>query len=72
VLDEANVALKYNLFSISECLAAIHNRVSGVSVVVTGREVHPDMIESADEIIEMKEIKHYFHSGVPARIGIEK
>ena len=72
VLDEANVALKYNLFSISDFLAAIRNRVTGVSVVVTGREAHPDMIELADEVIEMKEIKHYFHAGVPARVGIEK
>jgi len=72
VLDEANVALKYNLFSISDFLAAIRNRVTGVSVVVTGREAHPDMIELADEVIEMKEIKHYFDAGVPARVGIEK
>lgn len=72
VLDEANVALKYNLFSIGDFLAAIRNRVTGVSVVVTGREAHPDMIELADEIIEMKEIKHYFNAGVPARVGIEK
>ena len=72
VLDEANIALKYNLFSISDFLAAIRNRMSGVSVVVTGRDAHHDMIELADDVIEMKEIKHYFHAGVPARVGIEK
>lgn len=72
VLDEANVALKYNLFSITDFLAAVRNRASGVSIVVTGREAHPDMIELADEVIEMKAIKHYFQAGVPARVGIEK
>jgi len=72
VLDEANVALDYDLFSISGFLAAIRNRATGVSVVVTGRNAHPDMIELADDVIEMKEIKHYYHSGVPARVGIEK
>jgi len=72
VLDEANVALGYELFSISDFFAAIRNRATGVSVVVTGRDAHPDLIELADDVIEMKEIKHYFHAGVPARVGIEK
>jgi cob(I)alamin adenosyltransferase len=72
VLDEANVALKYNLFAINDFLAAIRSRAAGVTVVVTGRGAHPDMIELADEVIEMNEIKHYFHAGVPARVGIEK
>ena len=72
VLDEANVALKYGLFSLGDFLDAIRNRATGVSVVVTGREAHPDMIELADDAIEMNEVKHYFHAGVPARVGIEK
>jgi cob(I)alamin adenosyltransferase len=72
VLDEANVALKYDLFPISDFLAAIDNRAPCVSVVVTGREAHPDMVDLADDVIEMKEIKHYYHAGVPARVGIEK
>ena len=72
VLDEANVALNYNLFSISDFLAGIRDRVPGVSVIVTGRKAHPDLIELADKVIEMKEIKHYYHKGVPARVGIEK
>jgi cob(I)alamin adenosyltransferase len=72
VLDEANVALNYDLFSIRDFLAAIRNRASGVTVVVTGREAHPDLIELADDVIEMKEIKHYYHKGVAARVGIEK
>jgi cob(I)alamin adenosyltransferase len=72
VLDEANVALSYDLFSIDGFLAAIRNRAAGVSVVVTGRNAHPDMVALADDVIEMKEIKHYYHAGVPARVGIEK
>jgi len=72
VLDEANVALSYNLFSISDFLAGIRDREPGVSVIITGREAHPDLIALADEVIEMKESKHYYHKGVPARVGIEK
>jgi len=72
VLDEANVALKYNLFSLADFLAAIRNRAAGVSVVVTGRDAHPELIALADDVIEMIEITHYYHSGVPARVGIEK
>ena len=72
VLDEANVALKYNLFPLGDFLDAIHNRATGVSVVITGRQVRPELIELADDVIEMKAIKHYFQAGVPARVGIEK
>lgn len=72
VLDEANVALRYHLFSEDDLLAAIEGRSSEVDVVITGRDASPRMIQQADEAIEMREIKHYFHQGVPARVGIEK
>lgn len=72
VLDEANVAISYNLFSIGGFLDALGNRKPAMSVVVTGRNAHPDLIAMADDAIEMKEIKHYYHAGVPARVGIEK
>ncbi len=72
VLDEANVALRYHLFSEDDLLAAIEGRAAGVDVVLTGRDASPKLMQHADEIIEMREIKHYFHKGVPARVGIEK
>lgn len=72
VLDEANIAMRYKLFSVNELLAAIRDRAEGVSVVLTGRGVSGEVIEMADYAIEMKEIKHYYNAGIPARIGIEK
>jgi cob(I)alamin adenosyltransferase len=43
-----------------------------VELVITGRDAYPSVIEVADLVTEMKEIKHYYQKGVPARTGIEK
>jgi cob(I)alamin adenosyltransferase len=72
VLDEANVAADYNLFSIEELLDLIREKPDDVELVITGRDAHPDIIDAADLVTEMKEIKHYYQKGVPARTGIEK
>ncbi len=72
VLDEACIALYYSLFSFDELNEAITNRAAHVEVVVTGRYAPPELIELADLVTEMKEIKHYYTSGVEARSGIEK
>ncbi len=72
ILDEANIATHYQLFSVEELLAVIDSRSPGVEVVVTGRRADPAIIERADLVTEMKEVKHYFAAGVQARKGIEK
>lgn len=72
ILDEANIATHFKLFAPEELLDAIQNRAPGVEVVVTGRRVDPCIVESADLVTEMKEIKHYYQKGVQAREGIEK
>jgi len=72
VLDEANIALYYKLFSFDELSAAIRNRANHVEVIITGRYAPPELIEMADLVTEMKEIKHYYTQGIEARIGIEK
>ena len=46
-------------------------RAPHVEIVLTGRYAPPELIEMADLVTEMKNIKHYYHSGVPAREGIE-
>jgi len=71
VLDELNIAVYYNLFTIDEAIEVIKNRVSHVEVIVTGRYADEKLIEFADLVTEMKEIKHYYKKGVPARKGIE-
>ena len=72
ILDEANVAVSLNLFSENELLEIINQRPDHVEIILTGREAGPRIIEAADLVTEMKEIKHYFKSGIEARLGIEK
>jgi len=72
ILDEANIAVYFKLFSVQELLKAIEERAEGVEVVVTGRKADPELIEYADLVTEMNEIKHYYKHGVQARKGIEK
>ncbi len=72
ILDEANIATHYQLFSVDELLDAINGRHPSVEVVITGRKADPALLEMADLVTEMKERKHYYTQGVEARDGIEK
>lgn len=72
ILDEANIATYYNLFSVDDLLGFIREKPDGVELVITGRKADPRIIEAADLVTEMKEIKHYYQDGVEAREGIEK
>jgi len=72
ILDEANIATHYNLFSVADLLDFIREKPAEVELVITGRRADPEIIEAADLVTEMKEIKHYYQDGVEARKGIEK
>jgi cob(I)alamin adenosyltransferase len=72
ILDEANIAVYYDLFSVGQLIEALEKRAEEVEVVITGRYAADKIIEYADLVTEMKEIKHYYQKGVKARIGIEK
>ncbi len=72
IMDEANIALFYKLFSFEELKQAVCNRAEGVEVIVTGRYAPQELIDMADLVTEMREIKHYYTKGVEARVGIEK
>ena len=72
VLDEANIAIYYKLFSVEDLLDFIRARPEAVELVVTGRRADPRIIEEADLVTEMREIKHYYQKGIQARDGIEK
>ncbi len=72
ILDEANIAVLYNLFSVEDLLDLIDLKPEHVEIVITGRNAHEKIIERADLVTEMKEIKHYYSNGVQAREGIEK
>lgn len=72
VMDELNIALYYNLFELKEVVELIQNKPDHVELVITGRYACKEIIELADLVTEMKEIKHYYSEGVEAREGIEK
>lgn len=71
ILDEANIATYYNLFSADELLELIDNKPEEVELVITGRKADPKIIDRADLVTEMSEVKHYYQKGVQARKGIE-
>ena len=72
ILDEANVATMLKLFPVEELLKLIDSRPKGVELVITGRGADPRVIDRADLVTEMREIKHYYANGVTARTGIEQ
>jgi cob(I)alamin adenosyltransferase len=71
ILDEINVAVHYNLISVGDILDLLNAKPSHVELVLTGRYANEKIIEMADLVTEMKEIKHYYKKGVKARRGIE-
>lgn len=71
ILDEACIALFYNLFTVEELIEVIKLKQESAEIVITGRYAPPELIELADLVTEMKEIKHYYANGVQARKGIE-
>ena len=72
VLDELNTACALDLVPVAGAIRLIDMKPQGVELVLTGRGAPEEVIEKADLVTEMKEIKHYFRQGVPAREGIEK
>jgi len=72
VLDEVNVTIWFGLLTVEEVLALLDERPEHVEVILTGRRAPPELIERADLVTEMREIKHYYQQGVLARKGIER
>lgn len=72
ILDEASIAIHFHLFSTDQLLEAIQSRPDGVEVIITGRNAPDRLIEAADLVTEMKEVRHYYTIGLEARTGIEK
>jgi cob(I)alamin adenosyltransferase len=71
IMDEVNIALYYKLIDIKDLLEIIKNKPEHVELVLTGRYVPQELIDKADLVTEMKEIKHYYRKGIEARKGIE-
>ncbi len=71
VLDELNIALRYDYLPLEDVVAAFRARRPDLHVVVTGRNAKPELIEAADLVTEMGATKHHFAAGVKAQEGIE-
>ena len=71
VLDEINVALNLKLIEVDDVIKLAKDKPKHVELVLTGRCAPPEIVEVADLVTEMKEIKHPFRKGVPPRKGIE-
>jgi len=72
ILDELNMAAWFELLPLSDVLDLIDRRPSTVELVMTGRRAPEEVMERADLVTEMREVKHYYTQNVPARAGIEK
>ena len=71
ILDELNVALRYDYLPLNTVIATLQARRPGLHVVVTGRNAKAELIEAADLVTEMTVVKHHFAAGVKAQPGIE-
>jgi cob(I)alamin adenosyltransferase len=71
ILDELNIALRYDYLDLASVVAALKARRDGLHVVVTGRNAKPELIAAADLVTEMTLVKHHFAAGVKAQPGIE-
>ena len=71
ICDEINGAVGFGLLEVEQVLELIDRKPEKTELVLTGRNAHERIIEAADLVTEMREIKHYYKAGVPARTGIE-
>jgi len=71
ILDEVFMALHFGLIKLEDLLKLLDSKPPDKEIVLTGRKAPPEILERADLVTEMREIKHYFSKGVSARRGIE-
>ncbi len=71
VLDEINIALQFEYLAVEAVLAALEGRSTRTSVILTGRNAKPEIMDYADLVSEMREVKHPFQAGIRAQRGID-
>ena len=71
VLDEINIAMRYDYISIPRVLEGLAARSDRTSVVLTGRDAKPELMDYADLVTEMTEVKHPFQAGIKAQRGVD-
>jgi cob(I)alamin adenosyltransferase len=71
VMDEINIAMRYDYLSVAEVIAGLEARDKRTSVILTGRDAKPELCDYADLVTEMTEVKHPFHNGIKAQRGVD-
>lgn len=71
ILDELNIALFFKLFTVEEVISVLNKRDENMEIIITGRYAPKELIDMADLVTEMVEVKHYYNKGIEARRGIE-
>jgi cob(I)alamin adenosyltransferase len=71
VLDEINYAISYGMLDPAKVVEALKSKTEQVHVILTGRNAHPSIVEIADTVTEMRQVKHAYERGVMAQRGIE-
>lgn len=71
IMDEINTSLFFKLLNVEDVLKVMDLKPNHVELILTGRYAPDEIIEKANLVTEMKEIKHYYNEGVPSRVGIE-
>jgi len=71
ILDEINYAISYGMLDPAKVVETLRARPEMVHVILTGRNAHPSLIEIADTVTEMKQVKHAYEKGVLAQRGVE-
>ncbi len=72
ILDEINVALNLDIIKTEEIIELIKHKRTDIELILTGRNAPEEILDAADLVTEMKEIKHYYDKNIPSRTGIEK
>ncbi|MBW2092428.1 MAG: cob(I)yrinic acid a,c-diamide adenosyltransferase [Deltaproteobacteria bacterium] len=71
ILDEINVAVSFSLLEVKDVMDFLAIKPPHVELILTGRNAHPDIIEKADLVSDVKQVKHYLQEGIKARKGVE-
>jgi cob(I)alamin adenosyltransferase len=71
ILDEINVALNFKLIALTEVIELIKNKPANLDLILTGRYAPPEIIELADTVSEVQDVKHHYKAGIKERAGIE-
>ncbi|MFB3814304.1 MAG: cob(I)yrinic acid a,c-diamide adenosyltransferase [Terriglobales bacterium] len=71
ILDEINYAISYGMLDVNKVASALRRKPEMLHVILTGRNAHPTIVELADTVTEMRQVKHAYEKGVMAQRGIE-